>query len=82
MLKGYRTVIFHSLYGLPAAALAVLDVTREVDITPILARFMSIDDVPFVLAIIAAGAFYLRVISPGFGGHNDEEPQEREAPPA
>lgn len=81
MLKGYRTVIFHSLYGVPAVLLAVLDVTREVDITPILARFMSIDDVPFVLAIIAAVAFYLRVISPGFGGHDEEGPTVRTIEP-
>jgi hypothetical protein len=62
-LKGWRTVIFHSAYGVPMAVIGVLDITKEVDVTPILSRFMNIDDVPFVLACIAIVSVGLRMVT-------------------
>ena len=67
-LKGYRTVLFHSLYGVPALLLAFADMTHAVDITPILAKLFKLDDIPFVLACIWCVAFLLRLdTNTGFG---------------
>lgn len=59
-LRGWRSVIFHSLYGVPAAVVTLLDMIGAIDITPILKTFISVDQVPLALALIATGGVFFR----------------------
>lgn len=72
-LRGYRTLIFHSLYGVPAAVLMLLDITHEIDITPILERLgVGVADVPLYLSCIAAGSVVLRFMTATPMFHRDD----------
>lgn len=62
-LKGYRTVIFHSLYGVPAAIMVGLDEFKNVDVRPLLEHVFKPEDVPFYLVMIALGGIGLRIIT-------------------
>lgn len=62
-LKGYRTVIFHSLYGVPAAIVMGLDEFKSIDIRPLLERYVKVEDVPYILVLIALGGIGLRIIT-------------------
>lgn len=61
-VKGWKTVIYHSLYGVPATVLVALDLLKEIDITPIMVKVgVEVADVPFYLACIAVGGIALRI---------------------
>ena len=62
-IKGWKTVAFHSLYGVPMFILSILDVTKITDITPLLERFMKLSDVPLMLCIIAIVSYFLRKVT-------------------
>lgn len=76
-VKGYRTLIFNSLYGVPMAVLALLDITHEIDITPILERLgVQAADVPLYLSCIAAANFILRWLTTTRLGCSHTAPDE------
>lgn len=62
-LKGWRTIIFHSLYGLPAVLLLVLDQLHAIDLSPLLSLWLSPSVVGAIGTGIYVGAVVLRIIT-------------------
>jgi hypothetical protein len=67
-LKAYRTVAFHAAYGLPLAVITALDAVKAVDLSPMLAPFMTPQGVAAVGSGIAVTAVVLHAFSDTYRG--------------
>ena len=72
-LKGWKNIIWHSLYGAPAAILLLLDQFKALDLTPLLAPFRSGPTVAAILTGMSVVGILLRLVTDGpVGGRRDD----------
>lgn len=83
-IKRYRSVVFHLAYGLPLAAITILDALKAVDLGPLLSPMMSPGGVAAVGTAIAVGSIVLHAFSDTYRGsfRDDCKECERHAFPA
>ena len=63
-LNRRRNVIFHALYGVPAALALLLDQIKSVDTTPLLSQLVPAERVPAVITGIAVASIVLHFLDP------------------
>ena len=57
--RRYRTVIWHSLYGVPCALLGLFDALRGVDLGPILNGYMPTEKVAAIGVAISLTSIFM-----------------------
>jgi len=73
-IKGFRTFIAAGILGVPSAIVSILSAVGYVDLTPLVSLIVKNPVyVPAIMAVVAIFFAIMRSISPGAGGHDQDD---------